>query len=117
EYDSTQRDNYQGISHYNGLYDQSRFFDETLSRFFMKKGWGISQFSILRPLSELLILKILVKRYPHLQQHQVSCHAAHEVEGRIYPCGKCEKCRRIVGMLTALEADPHHCGYGDAKIA
>lgn len=117
EYDSTQRGNHQGISHYNGLFDQSRFFDETLSRFFMKKGWGISQFSILRPLSELLILNILVKRYPDLQQHQVSCHAAHEVDGRIHPCGKCEKCRRIVGMLTALDADPHHCGYGEKEIA
>ena len=29
EYDSTQQGNFHGISHYNGLYDQSRFFDET----------------------------------------------------------------------------------------
>lgn len=116
EYDSTQRGNFNGISHYNGLYDQSRFFDEALSRFYMKKGWAMSQFSLLRPLSEMLILKTLVKRYPHLQQHQTSCHATHEKDGRIYPCGKCEKCRRIIGMLTALDADPKHCGYTDAQI-
>ncbi len=116
EYDSTQRSNFHGISHYNGLYDQSRFFDEALSRFFMKKGWAISQFSILRPLSEMLILKTLVERYPKIQHHQISCHAAHEHEGRIFPCGKCEKCRRIVGMLTALNADPHNCGYSDEQI-
>ncbi len=116
EYDSTQRANYQGISHYNGLYDQSRFFDEALSRYFLKKGWGIRQFSILRPLSEMLILKTLVKRYPSVQRHQISCHAAHEREGRIYPCGKCEKCRRIVGMLLALESDPRRCGYSQEQI-
>jgi creatinine amidohydrolase/Fe(II)-dependent formamide hydrolase-like protein/7-cyano-7-deazaguanine synthase in queuosine biosynthesis len=116
EYDSTQRMHYEGIPHYNGYYDQSRFFDEAMSRFFLKKGWAISQFSVLRPLSELLIMKTLVERYPEIQQHQVSCHAAHEQEGRIYPCGKCEKCRRIVGMLTALNADPRPCGYTEAQI-
>ena len=116
EYDSTQRGNFHGITHYNGLYDQSRFFDETLSRFFMKKGWAISQFSILRPLSELLILKTLVKRYPEIQRHQTSCHATHEHDGRIYPCGKCEKCRRIVGMLSVMDADPSNCGYSDEQI-
>ncbi len=33
------------------------------------------------------------------------------------PCGRCEKCRRIVGMLAALGADPRRCGYTDAQIA
>jgi hypothetical protein len=115
EYDSTQRSHFHGISHYNGLYDQSRFFDEAMSRFFLKKGWAVSQFSILRPLSEMLILKILAKRYPDIQQHQTSCHAAHEKEGRIYPCGQCEKCRRVVSMLTALEVDPKNCGYSNEQ--
>jgi creatinine amidohydrolase/Fe(II)-dependent formamide hydrolase-like protein len=71
----------------------------------------------LRPLSELLIEKILVKRYPHLQEHQVSCHAAHKKTERVRPCGKCEKCRRIVAMLTALEENPAACGYTQSQIA
>lgn len=116
EYDTTQRLTYEGVTHYNGLFDQSRFFDEAMSRFFLKKGWAISQFSILRSLSEILIQKILTNRYGELQQQQVSCHAAHEEEGRIYPCGKCEKCRRIVGMLTVLDADPQRCGYTEQQI-
>ncbi|MBN2350909.1 MAG: creatininase family protein [Bacteroidales bacterium] len=116
EYDSTQKTSYQGITHYNALYDQSRYFDNVLSRYFMKKGWNFSQFSILRSLSELLIIKILTKRYPNLQQHQVSCHASHEENGRIYPCGNCEKCRRIVGMLLAVDEDPKRCGYDEKKI-
>ena len=116
EFDTTNKTSFKGITHFDGLYDQSRYFDDALSRYYMQKGWALSQFSILRPLSEMLIEKILVERYPELQKNQVSCHAAHKQDERIYPCGKCEKCRRIVGMLIALEADPHQCGYTDKQI-
>jgi creatinine amidohydrolase/Fe(II)-dependent formamide hydrolase-like protein len=117
EYDTTIRLSHQGITHYNGLYDQSRYFDHGLTRYFHGKGWGISQFSLLRPLSELLIQKILVERYPDLHQNQTSCHAAHKEGDKIFPCGRCEKCRRIVGMLTALEADPGRIGYRPDQTA
>ncbi len=116
EYDTTVRANYKGITHYSGLYDQGRYFDNAMSRYYLRKGWNFSQFSILRPLSEMLIEKILVIRYPDLQQHQVSCHAAHIEDKRVYPCGRCEKCRRIVGMLKTLDADPRRCGYTDEGI-
>ncbi len=116
EYDSTRRLSFQGITHYDGLFDQSRYFDNELTRYFIRKKWNINQFSVLRPLSEMLIEKVLANRYPHLQRHQVSCHAAHIVDERVYPCGSCEKCRRIVGMLTALDVDPVHCGYTPEQI-
>ena len=116
EYDTTRRVSYRSIPHYDGLYDQSRYFDHALSRYYLRKGWGMSQFSIIRPLSELLIEKILVERYPHLQVHQVSCHATHKEGERVHPCGNCEKCRRIVGMLLALGADPTRCGYSHDQI-
>ncbi len=116
EYDTTLKGNFEGITHYHGLYDQSKYFDNALTRYYDKKGWGIRQYSILRSLSELLILKVLVKRYPELQRHQVSCHAAHEEDGRMLPCGNCEKCRRIVGMLKALGEDPKRCGYTEEQI-
>lgn len=116
EFDTTHRLSYKGITHYDGLYDQSRYFDNALSRYFHRKKWGISQFSILRPLSELLIEKILVERYPDLQALQTSCHATHKDEGRISPCGRCEKCRRIVGMLMAIDANPTRCGYVPEQV-
>lgn len=116
EFDTSVRKVHHGISHYDGLFDQSIYFDQTITNYFMRKGWAISQFSILRQLSELLIEKILALRYPHLQQHQTSCHAAHKEADRIYPCGKCEKCRRIVSMLLALDVDPTHCGYRTAQV-
>ncbi len=116
EFDTSFRKNSHGITHYDGLFDQSIYFDQTVTNYFMRKGWAISQFSILRPLSELLIEKILALRYPQLQQHQTSCHAAHKEGDRIYPCGKCEKCRRIVSMLLALDVDPAHCGYRASQV-
>jgi hypothetical protein len=116
EYDTTMTASVNGISHYQGLYDQSKYFDNALTRYYRSKGWAMNQYSILRSLSELLILKTLVKRYPDLQKHQVSCHAAHEVEGRMRPCGKCEKCRRIIGMLKAIDEDPRACGYSEEQI-
>jgi creatinine amidohydrolase/Fe(II)-dependent formamide hydrolase-like protein len=116
EYDTSVRKATHGIPHYDGLYDQSIYFDHALSRYFMRKGWNISQFSVLRPLSELLIEKILVERYPDLQRQQTSCHATHKEDRRVYPCGRCEKCRRIVAMLKAIGADPVQCGYTSSKI-
>ncbi|TNE50960.1 MAG: hypothetical protein EP344_16895 [Bacteroidetes bacterium] len=116
EYDTTISQQYQGISHYASLYDQSWYFDNALTRYYRKKGWNFYQYSLLRSLSELLILKVLVKRYPELQRHQVSCHAAHKSGDRMLPCGRCEKCRRIVGMLKALDEDPKRCGYTDDQI-
>jgi hypothetical protein len=116
EYDTTRKASYKGISHYDGLYDQSLYFDRNMTRFFMRKGWNIFQFSLLRSLSELLIEKILVQRYPELQKNQVSCHAAHVEGNSVKPCGKCEKCRRIVAMLKALDANPQFCGYTSIQI-
>lgn len=116
EHDTTQRSTHRGIPHFNGLYDQSRYFDNALSRYYLRKGWGIAQFSLVRSLSEMLIEKILVERYPALQRHQMSCHATHVAKRRVHPCGKCEKCRRIVGMLLAIDADPMRCGYTREQI-
>ena len=116
EYDTTRRATTKGIAHYDGLYDQSRHFDQALTRYFHDKGWGVSQFSVLRPLSEILIQKMLIERYPRLQRLQVSCHAAHRDGDRMRPCGRCEKCRRIAGMITALGASPGACGYAPSQV-
>lgn len=116
EYDTSLRLTHEGIRHYDGLYDQSIYFDRALSTYFLQKGWAVSQFSILRPLSEMLIETILAKRYPDLQSLQVSCHAASKADDKVVPCGRCEKCRRIVGMLTAIDEDPKRCGYTPKQI-
>lgn len=117
EYDTTEKSSFEGITHYKALYDQSKYFDNALTRYYTKKGWNTFQFSMLRSLSEILILKILSHRYPELQAQQVSCHAASVKEARSYPCGKCEKCRRIVSMLTVLNESAEKCGYTSNQIS
>ncbi len=117
EHDTSRRLTFRGIPHYDGLYDQSIWFDQALTRYFRRKGWGVAQFSLLRPMAEMLIEKVLVERYPELQADQVSCHAAHKEGDRVRPCGQCEKCRRIVSMLTAFGADPARCGYTPEQAA
>jgi mycofactocin system creatininase family protein len=116
EHDTTRTVRFRGIPHYDGLYDQSRHFDNALSLYYRRKGWDVSQFSLLRPASELLVEKVLVERYPELQAHQVSCHAASVVDERARPCGRCEKCRRVVAMLTAVGGDPARCGYSGEQV-
>lgn len=117
EYDTSVRATTHGIRHYDGLYDQSRWFDAALTRYFMTKGWAVRQFSILRNCSELLIENVLATRYPDLLEHQTSCHATHKDGDRMIPCGRCEKCRRIVGMLLAVGSDPGICGYQPNVVA
>ena len=43
-----------------------------------------------------------------------------KVEGKeettVRPCGACEKCRRIVGMLLAVGQDPKLCGFREEQI-
>jgi creatinine amidohydrolase/Fe(II)-dependent formamide hydrolase-like protein len=116
EYDTSVRSTTHGITHYDGLYDQSRWFDNALTRYFGRKRWGVSQFSILRPLSEFLIEKILAERYPEVLRLQMSCHMTHVDGDRVRPCGACEKCRRIVAMLAAIHADPGMLGYTTEQI-
>ena len=116
EFDTSLRESFHGLSHYGGLYDQSRWFDAALTRYYSKKGWGVEQLSVLRPLSELLVQKMLAERYPDLHRWQVSCHAAHLDGERALPCGRCEKCRRVVGMHVAFGADPGVCGYTPSQV-
>jgi hypothetical protein len=116
EYDTTRRTRLDGILHYDGLFDQSRYFDLASSRYFQRKGWGATQRSLVRPLSELLVQRVLALRYPRLQEQQTSCHSARMRGGRAVPCGRCEKCRRVVGMLLAVGADPRRCGYTGEQI-
>jgi 7-cyano-7-deazaguanine synthase in queuosine biosynthesis len=116
EHDTSVRAVHQGIPHYDGLYDQSRFFDRAMTKYYRAKGWGIEQFSPLRQLSELLVEKVLLERYPELQRLQTSCHATHVHGDMVRPCGRCEKCRRVVGMLAALGGDPTRCGYTPIQV-
>ncbi len=105
------------IWHHDGVYDQSVWFDQQLTAWYAAKGWTLLQGSLLRPMGELLIQLALAVRYPDLLREQVSCHAASIVGGRVVPCARCAKCRRIVGSLLAGGADPSACGYEPVDVS
>ncbi|HWN81991.1 MAG TPA: hypothetical protein VNM87_07845 [Candidatus Udaeobacter sp.] len=117
EYDTTQVGKTKGVTNYHGLYDQSLYFDQLLTRFFRDKGFALEQTSLLRPCSELLVEKVLAERFPELLALQVSCHATHVEGERVLPCGTCEKCRRVVVMARALGLSPRILGYNAAQVA
>ncbi|HEX9638979.1 MAG TPA: creatininase family protein [Acidobacteriota bacterium] len=117
EYDTTEYSAYKGVYQYNQLYDQSRYFDDAMSRYFGDKGLALRQFSLLRSLSELLVERVLAERYPDLLALQTSCHATHLDGEQVRPCGNCEKCRRVMAMLLAVGADPTRCGYSAEQAA
>jgi len=54
-------------------FDQTRAFDDFSTRFFGRKGWGVQQWTLLRPASELVVQRALGKRYPDLFSLQVGC--------------------------------------------
>jgi hypothetical protein len=115
-YDTTRRTWRDGIPHHDGLYDRSHYIDRALTRYFRSKGWTVTQFSLLRTLSELLIERVLADRYPHLLRLQLSCRNPRNRGSRAEPCRRCEECLRTIAMLLALDTEPEICGFRPADL-
>ena len=107
---------FNGIRHYYAVYDQSQEFDVYMSRWFRRRGWGVRQWSAVRPLSGLIVERVLRRRYPQLFRLQVSCHFAHEEGGDVRPCGVCFKCNGIELFLLANGIDPGEIGYREEHV-
>ncbi len=102
---------YSGIKHYFGIYDQHQDFDIRMDKWYAARMPGMRQWSALRPVSGLIVERILTKRYPEAAKHQRSCHSCHFEKGKIVPCGKCTKCLGIMLFLRANNTDPRIMGY------
>jgi len=104
------------IEHYNATYDQSQDFEKYMTDWFKKRGLGIRQWSAVRPLTGLIVERILHNRYPHLFRLQRSCHSVHKEGNDYIPCGTCFKCNGILTFLLANGIDPGLIGYKDWHI-
>jgi hypothetical protein len=68
--------------------------------------------SLIEPLYELAITKILHKRYPHIGKFQMSCFPDENEYGKQnYWCEHCSKCARIFIFLKANGIDPKTVGF------
>ncbi|MDO9537852.1 MAG: metal-binding protein [Thermoplasmata archaeon] len=102
---------YNGIKHYFGIYDQHIDFDFRMEEWYSKRIPGMSQWSALRPISGLIVERILTKRYKDAAKYQRSCHSCHFDGDDIVPCGECTKCLGVMLFLKANGQDPEMMGY------
>jgi hypothetical protein len=106
-----------GIRHFFGVYDQTQDFDVRMEQWFSKRMPGMRQWSAVRPISGLIVERILTSRYPALARLQRSCHSCRFDHGDYLPCGKCSKCQGILLFLLANNVDPSIMGYSNEDVA
>lgn len=107
---------YKEIKHYYGVYDQTQDFDVRMEKWFQKRMPKMRQWSAVRPVSGLIVERILTKRYPELAKFQRSCHSCHFQGKDLVPCGDCSKCLGIQLFLRANNVNPAIMGYSKKDI-
>jgi len=105
-----------GIKHFYGILDQTKFFDDMLTQYIQSVGLNLRFFSAVRHITGLVEERILFHRYPELLKLQRSCHSCHYEDGEIVPCGRCSKCNGILLFLKANGIDPSIIKYKDIDV-
>ncbi|UJP05708.1 MAG: hypothetical protein LZF61_01665 [Nitrosomonas sp.] len=104
------------VSFFPGIYDQSQEFDRYMTDWFGRAGYNIKQWAPVRTITGFQVQKTLATAYPSLFKLQTSCHHAHSKNGRVLPCGTCQKCMRILAFCIANKLDHTAIGYGDDNV-
>ncbi len=74
-------------------------------------GNSLSIGSLLEPVHEIAIIKILHKRYPEIGKYQTSCDLPQKPKGDGRWCENCSKCGRMYIYLLAHGIDPKKIGF------
>ncbi len=69
--------------------------------------------SLVQPIHEIAVCKVLYQRYPELAKYQTSCHMDEDTAENNRWCGKCSKCARLYVFMRALNFDPSSVGLRD----
>ncbi len=107
---------YHGIPHYFGVYDQTQDYDIRMEEWYKKRIPRMRQWSAVRPISGLVVERILGRRFPHLAALQRSCHSCHFEKDGIAPCGRCSKCLGVLLFLSANGLDPELMNFSKGDI-
>lgn len=67
--------------------------------------------SLIEPIHEIAIMKILHHRYPEIGKYQLSCFADEEEAKNRRWCGVCTKCARMYIFMMALGINPKKVGF------
>ncbi|WP_297216354.1 metal-binding protein [Thermoplasma sp.] len=114
--DPIYQENYRGIKHYYGVYDQTNEFNDAVSDLLRDNGIPVRVFSAVYPIFGTLVEKVLVKRYPDLLRIQRSCHLCHYEGKEIVPCGRCTKCLGVLLFILNAGGDPMVAGYKEDSV-
>ena len=106
-----------GVRHYLGAYDQTQEFDLRMEEWYASCLPGMRQWSAVRPITGLVVERILTKRYPQMAPLQRSCHSCSIAGKRTVQCGACAKCLEVLLYLNANGVNPTIMGYKDADVA
>jgi hypothetical protein len=74
-------------------------------------GNSLSIGSLLEPIHEIAIIKILHKRYPEIAKYQTSCDLQYKPKGDGRWCENCSKCGRMYIYLLAHGVNPKVVGF------
>jgi len=107
---------FKGLMDYYGIYDQDVSFDRRMNLWYGRRLPGMVQWSALRPVTGLIVERILFSRYPELAKNQRSCHSCHIEGEEVIPCGTCSKCMGILLFLSANKIDPRIINYTQQAI-
>ena len=69
--------------------------------------------SLVFPIQEIAVCKVLYQRYPELAKYQMSCHANGLPAENNRWCNNCSKCARLFVFMKALGFDPTTVRLGD----
>lgn len=72
--------------------------------------------SLIEPIHEIAIMKILHHRYPDIAKYQMSCFAEEKPAQTRRWCGVCSKCARIYIFMTALGLSPKRVGFTENML-
>lgn len=96
------------------VYDQSPDWFKHLNALLNIMALGkIQAVSLVQPLHEMAVAKVLYQRYPHLAKYQMSCHADDPGAEHNRWCNNCSKCATCFAFMKGLGFDPHFVGLKD----
>lgn len=100
----------------NPVFEQSSRWLLTCNNFARELGSNSLFVSLIEPIYDLAIMKILHFRYPKLAKYQASCFALEDAAATKRWCGLCSKCARIYIYLLALGIDPKIVGFSESML-
>ncbi len=72
--------------------------------------------SLIEPIHEIAIMKILHHRYPEYAKYQMSCFSEEPTAKNRRWCGLCSKCARIYIYLLAVGVNPEKVGFKEDML-